>query len=129
MSRKDLSLKKYNISGARYRELFYFCRQYNEWKQELSIIATVKPQRLSGMPLGKNGVSNPTADAAAKRAELTAKCALIEQTAVETSPELYQYILKNVTQGIPYEYMDIPCCRQKFYNMRRKFFYNLSKKR
>lgn len=129
MSRKDLSLKKYDISGARYRELFYFCRQYTEWKQELSVIATVKPQKLSGMPSGRNGKSDPTADAAAKCAELTAKCELIEQTAIETSSELYQYILKNVTQGVPYEYMDIPCCRQKFYNTRRKFFYNLSKKR
>ncbi len=129
MSRKDLSLRKYNISGARYRELFYFCRQYNEWKQELSVIATVKPQQLTGMPSGKNDISNPTADAAAKRVELTAKCALVEQTTIETSPELYQYILENVTQGTRYEYMSLPCGRRQFYELRRKFFFLLSQKR
>ncbi len=129
MSRKDLSLKKYDISGTRYRELFYFCRQYDEWKQELSVIATVKLQRLSGMPSGKNGISNPTADAAARRSELMAKCALVEQTAIKTSPELYQYILKNVTHGTPYEYIGIPCGRRQFYSLRRKFFFLLSQKR
>lgn len=31
---RDLRMEKYSISGNRYRELKYFCRQYRE-KQEL----------------------------------------------------------------------------------------------
>lgn len=129
MSKKDLALKRYEISKERYRELKYFCLQYEEWKKQLSSLASVKPQQLTGMPNGKNRISNPTADAAVKRSELTEKCALVEQSAIEADAELYPYLLKSVTQGIPYEYMNVPCCRQKFYNARRKFFYKLSQKR
>lgn len=129
MSKKDLSLKKYNISKERYRELKYFCLQYEEWKRQLSFGVSLQPQKLTGMPNAKNAPSNPTEDAAVKLYELRDKCALVEQTAIEADAELYRYILKNVTQGVPYEYMPVPCCRQKFYNARKKFFYKLSKKR
>lgn len=129
MSKKDLALKKYNISKERYRELKYFCLQYEEWKKQLSLCASLQVPQLTGMPGGKNKISNPTADAAVKRSELMEKCAFVEQAAIEADAELYPYLLKNVTQGIPYEYMPVPCCRQKFYNVRRKFFYKLSQKR
>lgn len=54
---------------------------------------------------------------------------LIEDTAEETDKELAEYILKNVTEGIPYEYMNVPCGRKQFYEKRRQFFTALSKKR
>lgn len=129
MSKKDLALKRYEISKERYRELKYFCLQYEEWKKQLSSLASVKPQQLTGMPNGKNRISNPTADAAVKRSELTEKCALVEQSAIEADAELYPYLLKSVTQGIPYEYINAPCGRRRFYEMRRRFFFFLSKKR
>jgi len=31
-------------------------------------------------------------------------------------------LLKNVTQGTPYEYMPVPSGRRQFYNLRHKFF-------
>lgn len=129
MSKKDLALKKYNISKERYRELKYFCLQYDEWKKQLSLCASLQAQQLTGMPGGKNKISNPTADAAVKRSELMEKCALVEQTAIEAGAALYQYLLKNVTQGTPYEYMNVPCGRRLFYEARRRFFFFLSQKR
>lgn len=130
MSKKDLALKKYEISKERYRELKYFCLQYEEWKRQLSYFGmSVKSPQLTGMPGGKNGVSDPTADEAVKRSELTVKCALVEQTAIETDSELYSYLIKSVTQDIPYEYINVPCGRRRFYEMRRRFFFFLSKKR
>lgn len=129
MSKKDLSLKKYNISKERYRELKYFCLQYGEWKRQLSFGVSLQPQKLTGLPNAQNQTSNPTEDAAVKLYELRDKCALVEQAAIEADAELYQYLLKNVTQGIPYEYMPVPCGRRQFYELRRKFFFLLSKKR
>lgn len=129
MSKKDLSLKKYNISKERYRELKYFCLQYEEWKRQLSFGASLQPQKLTGMPSAQNRKSNPTEDAAVKMCELREKCALIEQTAIEADAELYQYLIKNVTEGIPYEYMPVPSGRRQFYELRRKFFFLLSQKR
>ena len=61
------------------------------------------------------------------------KCKLIEQTAMETDSELYQYIIKAVTnEYVTYKYlqtiMNIPCSRNTYYDRRRKFYYLLSKK-
>ena len=49
MKDRDLKLDEYNISGNRYRELKYFCRQYRE-KQSLlrSITEVGSPLRWRG---------------------------------------------------------------------------------
>lgn len=129
MTRKDISLKKYDISSAKYRELKYFCLQYEEWKSIINSDASaIKAVTLSDMPSAHNP-SDMTSAIAIKRAEVRAKCELIEQTAIEADNEIYKYIIKNVTQGVLYEYMPVPCGRRQFYSARRKFFYLLSKKR
>ncbi len=55
---------------------------------------------------------------------------MVESTAKETDPELWNYILIAVTEGAPYTklqtQMDIPCCRDTFYDRYRKFFWTLS---
>jgi hypothetical protein len=132
--RRDLRLKdKYNISTKRYRELFYFCLQYPEWQNELYYLTDfLKSPELSGMPHG-TGKSDLTAKFAIRRAELSKKCELIKQTALEADSEIYQYIVKNVTTDYAgYDYlcmvMNMPCGREKFYKSRRRFFYLLDKK-
>ncbi|MDR2889238.1 MAG: hypothetical protein LBV33_05295 [Lachnospiraceae bacterium] len=54
---------------------------------------------------------------------------LIEETALAANDAIYRYILKNVTQGIKYEHMDVPCGRRQFYEARKLFFRMLSLKR
>lgn len=66
---------------------------------------------------------------AAKKGSVEKDVELIEQTAIEADSELYQFIIKNVTEGIPWEYMEVPCGRRQFYEARRTFFVLLSKKR
>ena len=46
---------------------------------------------------------------------------LIEETARKASPEIYKWVLKNVTEGTPYEWMDVPVGRRQFYEYRRYF--------
>ena len=126
MSKKDLSLEKYNISKAKYRELLYFCMQYKEWKESinygLSGIST------DGMPHG-NTVGNPTESAAINNEEPLEKCRIVESAAKEADERIWTYILQNVTERTPYEYLDAPIGRRQFYEARRKFFYLMSKKR
>lgn len=105
MSKKDLSLHKYGISQLRYRELKYFCLQYDEWKQE------------------------QTASEAVIRDLAIKKLAIVEQTAIEAAAELYPYILQSVTQDIPYECMSAPCGKQQFCKIKRRFFVLLSQRR
>lgn len=133
--RRDLKLKDdFGISNKRYRELYYFCQQYHEWKDELRWNSdTLKSPSLTGMP-GSGAISDQTGNHATKRAELSLKCDLIEQTAYEADPVIYPHIIKNVTnEGIGFTYlqtvMNIPCGKDLFYKARRKFFYLLDKKK
>lgn len=127
MKDRDLKLDRYNISGNRYRELKYFCRQYREKQSLLRSITEIGSPPLSGGGSGK--LSDKTASTAIRRAELQRDLELIEQTAIEADAEIYTYILSNVADGVPLEYLGIPVGRRKFYEARRKFFYLLSKKK
>ena len=125
MKDRDLKLDGYNISGNRYRELKYFCRQYREKQSLLRSITEVSSPPLSG----SGRLSDKTASTAIRRTELQRDLELIEQTAIEADAEIYTYILSNVADGVPLEYLGIPVGRRKFYEARRKFFYLLSKKK
>lgn len=125
---RDLKLSKYNITKNRYLELKYFCRQYPEWKRELTDLRCgYKPINLTGLPSG-SGTSDAVSDAAIRAAELSKKCELIEQCCIEADSGIYQSLLKNVTEGIPYEHMPTYAGRRQFYEVRRKFFWLLNKK-
>lgn len=102
---------EYKISKHEYLMARHFALCYNEW--------------LAGCAKMEN--SDP------ERKELRRKMKTVEQTALEADGELYQYLLKAVTnEGITYAHlqmlMDIPCGDQKYYRARRKFYYLLSKK-
>lgn len=107
--------------------------QYPEWKDELNYKTdNINSIDISDMPVNHNNVSG-VEKLALRRLQLESKCKIIEQTAIETDPELYQYILKAVTnEGISYNYlkmiMNIPCCKNVWYDRRRKFYYLLSQK-
>ena len=51
---------------------------------------------------------------------------LIRSAAEAADEQISEYVIKNVTEGVAYEYMDVPCSRDKFYRTRRKFFQILS---
>ena len=85
------------------------------------------------MPAVRRG-TDPTEQLASRRMELERNCQLIEQTAIESDPDIYQYILKAVTdENITYRYlnmvMGIPCGKKMYYDRRRKFYWLLNQKK
>lgn len=126
--KRDMKLSDYNISRAKYNELKYFCMQYEEKKQELHKGYGLGAVVNDGMPKG-NLPGSPTERMAVRNVMLQQDIELIEQTALEADPEIYQWLMKNVTQGIPYEWLDVPKARKQFYESRRYFFYLLAQKR
>ncbi|MFQ9509504.1 MAG: hypothetical protein ACLRZ7_00835 [Lachnospiraceae bacterium] len=128
VKKRDIKLSDYNISKAKYNELKYFCMQYNEKKSELSSSYGLNAVTNDGMPKG-NTVGNPTERIAIRNEQLKKDIEIIESTSREADPELGEYILKNVAEGWPYEYLNVPCGRRQFYESRRYFFYLLSQKR
>ncbi|MDD4843201.1 MAG: hypothetical protein PHU31_02570 [Anaerotignum sp.] len=125
---RDLKLQSYNISDNHYRELKYFCRQYREKQSQLRSITELSSPSFGGIG-GGNKISDRTADTAVKRAQLQRDIEIIEQAAIEADSEIFQYILCNVVDCVPYQYLGVPAGKNQFYEARRKFFNLLSLKR
>lgn len=130
---RDTSLKKYGISPHRFKELYHFCLQYHEWKDELKYKCdTVKSIEVTDMPVAHSN-SDQVQTLATRRVELSQKVKLIEDTAKEADADIYKYIIKAVTnEGITFNYlktvMDIPCGKDMYYDRRRRFYWLLSQK-
>ncbi|MBS5955375.1 MAG: hypothetical protein KIC73_00530 [Clostridiales bacterium] len=130
---RPLNQSKYGISKNRFWELYYWCLQYGEWKDELKYKTnTVGSMEITDMPTSHNG-GDATQELAMRRVMLEQNCRLIEQTAIEADSDIYQYLLKAVTEDVPYWYLDmimnIPCSRNTYYDRRRKFYWLLSQKK
>lgn len=58
---------------------------------------------------------------------------LVEQTVHDTAPDLYNYILEGVTSGASYTSLStlgrIPCSRDTYYILLRKFYWLLDQRR
>lgn len=134
---RDLAMHKYSISSNRYRELKYFCYQYDDWNRELEALG--QDSRPKGIVYDEvqshtNTVGSPTEAAVVQIQTLKEKIEMLESAAKEASGDLWMYILLYVTNpDINFHYLEmvngIPCSRRSFYNYRRKFFYYLDKKK
>lgn len=130
---RPLNSRIYEISKHKFWELYHYCMQYKEWQDELKYSTdALKSVQITDMPHG-SGIGDSTSNLAMRRAKLSTQCELLENTAKEADPEIWEYILKSVTnEDATYEYMrgimNIPCGRNYFYKRRRKFYYLLSKK-
>ncbi len=112
---RDLNLLDYDISRNRYRELKYFCLQYDEKKQKLN--------QLCKMPLSEypsKAVSSENINY--KKKSLEKDIYIIEKAALMADSSLYEYLLKSVTNEVKYQYIDIPVSRAVFYRKKKKFF-------
>ena len=129
MHKRKMNYDKYGISRNRYRELYYFCKQYAEWKSRVREID-------SGVqPYAKKGdiVKDPTGDLATERAMLTKKIELLEATAKEACSEFWEELIWNASGDTSYSCLNaryrVPLSESAFYERRRYFFYLLSKRK
>lgn len=134
--RPELSDKNpYWIGKHRYYELKHFCLQYPIWKKAYAALdgLSKRPQDLKVFVKSGQLTSDPTARCAESRLFFADRMELVEQAAIDASPDLYPYILRAVTEGLSYNSLkmqyDIPCCREVYYDCYRRFFWLLSRKR
>ena len=132
--RPEISTKnKYSIDRHRYYELKHFCLQYPTWKRAYAALDGLsrRPEDLN--LFSTNKVGNPTERCAMARVTFANKMDMIYQTSMETDPIFGEYILKGVTEGYSYDYLktklNIPCCRETYYNLYRRFFWLLNQAR
>lgn len=131
--RPELSPKnKYWTDRHRYYELKHFCLQYPIWKKVRANFDSMNTWHLRSISKG-NEISDPTERDAFARLFYTQRIELVERVARMTSPDLHEYLLKAVTEGLSYDYlknrMGIPCCKDTYYGLYRKFFWLLSRER
>lgn len=121
----------YGISRHRYEELKAFCLQYEEKKAKINRGITSGAN--NGMPKG-NYKENQLENNAIRNVMYQKDCEMIEQAAVAASAELYPYIIKSVTNGLSYQFVEysekygkITVGKTDFYAYRRLFYFYLDK--
>jgi hypothetical protein len=135
-------LDEWGISWNEYKELDYFCRQYDRKREDAAALLTIRistPQPVSDadgngefMPRGSGGVSDPVSVTAEKRDKLLRDIRMIEQAAKTAAGDLAPYMLRAVTkqQGVQRIIADgCPVSERTFYRMRRMFFHCLKEMR
>lgn len=133
--RPELSEKNpYWLEKHRYYELKHFCLQYPIWRKAYSSLdgLATRPSDLSIFVSG-NILGDPTARCAIAKVFYSERLDMIKGVAEETDPTLADYILKAVTEGWSYDVLKarlgIPCCKDVYYDLYRRFFWLLSKER
>lgn len=132
--RPELSEKnEYWVERHRYYELKHFCLQYPIWKKARANLDSLSRQSFHITASQTNKHGSPVEKCAESRMFYSDRIEMIERVAKETDESLSAYILKAVTEGISYECLrarlDIPCCKDTYYNLYRRFFWLLSKER
>lgn len=132
--RPELSQKnKYWIERHRYYELKHFCMQYSNWRKIYYSLDGWNGRRdLIDVKKTVN-INDQTAKIAQKRAYYAERMDMIERVARKTDEGLSRYILIGVTQGISYDILkvkfNIPCGKDTYYDLYRRFFWLLDKER
>lgn len=129
----ELSTKnKYWLPKHRYYELRHFCLQYPDWKNlysRLEFKMTGNPEvQTRGRTPG-----DPTGQLASMRADCARNIDLVERTAKAADETLAKWILKAVTEDIPFTALnllnEIPCGKDMFYDRFRRFYWLLSQEK
>ena len=133
--RPEISSKnKYWIDRHRYYELKHFCLQYRGWKQKYATLNSLAQSRIREVVVSPTGNYNSPVETAAEEREVySANIHMVERAALEADTSLSNYILKGVTEGISYDVLkarlDIPCSKEVYYNLYRRFFWLLDRAR
>ena len=112
----------------RYYELKHFCLQFPEWKREYLTIDGFSGREHTEY-VKSSGIGNPTESQAFKWLYLRERMEMVEKASVLAANDLSDLMLKAVTEGISYDHINPPCCKEVWYAMYRRFFWFLDKAR
>ena len=121
----------YWIEKHRYYELKHFCLQYPIWKEAYNSLGGLYSRSFSLTGNTRHSVTNPTERIALARSYYLERMNMVNQAAEEADPEIAEYVVIGVTQGISYDILrvnyNIPCCKDVYYETYRRFFWLLNK--
>lgn len=129
LSRKN----KYYIPKEDYLTAIHYSLRYPIWRQEIDAIAdTAKAIRYDKDNVQSSGDFDATFEAAVKLTESTIakKVKLIDDTISQVSKGMDNWIRLGVCYGLTFDQLKnkgMPCERDMFYEIRRHFYFELSK--
>lgn len=120
------------ISKHEYLMAKHFALQYNDWKKQKTEIES----RISyGFKIGgghNESVVFPVEKAQEDAEKYIFRMSLVEQAAKIAGEDIWEIVLLGVTTECNYEYLrlvkNIPCCKDVYYRMYRKFYWVLNQK-
>jgi len=123
---------KYYVEKELYLTTVHFCRQYPAWIAELS----VEPDTSKAITYDKERVQSSnqydaTSEVAIRRADLARKVKLVEDTAAAIAGSMDKWLLLGVCHGMTYYQLQergIPCGKDLYYMMRRKFYHAMAQR-
>lgn len=134
MSRILSTKNPYYLTKHRFYEVYHYAMQYQEWKDEYRTTEqTMRGIAYDGVKVKSSGNGDALERVAIRLTELSEKIEMLEAVAKETDKDLSEYILRGVTdEQVTYNYLSmvlhIPCSRNTYYSLRRKFYWLLSKR-
>lgn len=119
----------YYISKHSYMMVRHYALQYPEWKKEKAEIETRVRFgfKIDGV---KNGsVVSPVEKTVDDMEKYFGRIELVERIAKIAGGDIWEYVLIGVTTECNYDYLRLvkgmPCCRDTYYKMYRKFYWLL----
>lgn len=123
---------KYYVEKELYLTTVHFCRQYPAWLAELNIQPDTSKAITYDRERVQTSVSgDATADLAVRRTEIARKVRLVEGVAAGVAGSMAGWLLLGVCYSIPYYQLHergIPCGKDLYYLMRKKFYHAMSQK-
>lgn len=123
----------YYIEKYRYLELKNFCLQYSFWKSRYEALDSLVSGSSENETHTQKEYQDPVGRCVESREFYYDRIIMLKRAAIETDPVIGDYILTGVTQGVSYDALNaratIPCCREIYYELYRKFFWILDKLR
>lgn len=122
---------KYFIPRHRYYELKHFCLQYPDWKKQYVLLNGCERKPELYLRVKHSNVDDPTARIAEEKVFFSDRMDTVKKAAMETDEVFGNYILQAVTEGLSYDVLklrlNIPCGKDTYYELYRRFFWLLDK--
>lgn len=133
MKNRVLSEKNaFYLPKEEFLTVLHFALQYPNWVQELRTEPdTSKAITYDEERVQTSGGYDACSETAMRRYMLEKKKKLVEDTAREVAPEIYDYLILGVAYGWTFWQLQakgMPCEKDMYYNRRRKFYHLLAKK-
>ena len=123
---------KYYLPKESFLTAVHYCKQYPLWVAEIETIAgTVKGISYDKPRVQASSDYDPTEEAAIRLSDVSKKKDLLDKITVEIGGNLAEWIVYGVCYDMPYyklQMKGIPCGKDLYYLLRRRFYYEVSKR-